>query len=150
MSRSYDPTRRSFNVFSVFIPSVRKILFFQKKIKLLNVPFIVNIVVAQMRDNLALEPCLFVTMILKTVYTLAGMDNTTRQATTNEQVEILFKFIVVLFSGDVAFLRRTSLEILNSLMLTYNNGGNTAELKIVILSGLGMIMSFVEITCKII
>ena len=137
---AYDPTRRPFNVFSIFIPSVRKTLFFQKKIKLLNVPFIVNIVVAQMRDNLALEPCLFLTSILKTVYTLIGMDNTTRQATTNEQVEIVFKFIVVLFSGDVAFPRRTFLEILNSFALRYNNGGKRVVLNIIILSGLGMIM----------
>ena len=36
-----NPTRRSFNAFSVFIPSVRKTLFFQKKIKLFNVQFIV-------------------------------------------------------------------------------------------------------------
>ena len=45
------------------------------------------------------------------------MDNTARQVTTNKQLEILFKFTVVLFSGDVAFLRRISLEILNSLKL---------------------------------
>ena len=46
------------------------------------------------------------------------MDNITRQATTNKQVEILFKLIVALFSGDIAFLLRTSLEILNSLNLS--------------------------------
>ena len=87
--------------------------------------------------------------IKENVYTLVGMDNTTRQATTNKQVEILFKSIVVLFSGDVAFPRRTFLEILNSFALSYNNGGKRVVLNIIILSGLGMIMSFVEITCKV-
>ena len=85
----------------IFIPSVRKTLFFQKKIKLFNVQFMVNIVVTQMWDNLALEACLFSVLRLYTMYTTAGIDNSTRQATTNKQVEILFKSIVVLFSGDV-------------------------------------------------
>ena len=34
--------------------------------------------------------------------TLVEIDNTTKQATTSKQVEMLFKFIVVLFSSDVA------------------------------------------------
>ena len=40
--------RQSFNAFNIFIPSLRKTLFFQKKIKLFNVEFIVLHVSAQM------------------------------------------------------------------------------------------------------
>ena len=36
----------------------------------------VTIVVAQMRDNLPLEPCLFSVFILKTIDALPTMDNT--------------------------------------------------------------------------
>ena len=147
---AYDPTRRSFNVFNIFIPSVRKTLFFQKKIKLLNVQFIVKNVAVQMTDNLAFEASLFSEFMLKIIYIQFGINNTTRQATTNKQVEILFKFILVLFSGDVDILRRTSLEILNSLKLRNTKGRNTA---ITINTGctvLGMIMSCVEITFKVV
>ena len=77
-----------------------------------------------MKDNLTLEASLFSVFMLKIVYRLVGIDNTTIQATTDKQVEILFKFIVVLFSGDI--LRRTSLKILNSLKLRNTNGRNTA------------------------
>ena len=42
------------------------------------------------------------------MYTPLEMDNITRQETANKQVEILFKFNVVLFSGDVAFLTHFS------------------------------------------
>ena len=65
------------------------------------------------------------------------------------QWTILFKLIVVLFLRDIAFFRRTSLEILNSLKLRYSNGGNTAITKISTLSALGMILSFLEITFKL-
>ena len=136
-------------IFSIFIPPVRKTLFLQKKIKLLNVQFMVKIVIAQMRDNLALEPCLFSVLILKTMYTLNGMDNTRRQAATNKQVEILFKFSVVPFSDDVAFLQRTSLEILNSLKLRYSNGRNIAMTKVIIWNVLFMIVPFVEMLYKV-
>ena len=109
----------------------------------------VKIVIAQVRDNLALEPCLFSVLILKTMYTLNGMDNIRRQAATNKQVEILFKFSVVPFSDDVAFLRRTSLEILNSLKLRYSNGRNIAMTKVIIWNVLFMIMPFVEMLYKV-
>ena len=99
-------------------------------------------VVDQMRDNLTLEARSFSDIISKTMYTLAEMDNTTRQATTNTQLEILFKFILVLFSGDAAFLRRTSLEILNSLKLRYSRGDDIAIIVIVktIVQGIVVIM----------
>ena len=104
-----------------------------------------NIVATQTRDNLTLEACLLSDKISKTKYTPAEMDNTTRQATTSKQLEILFKHIVVLFSGDVTFLRRTSLEILNSLKLRYSNGGNTMIRKIIDATVQEMIMLFVDI-----
>ena len=70
-----------------------------------------------MYDNQALKACLFLVLILKTTPKLTEMDSTTRLATTNKQVETVFKFLVVPFSGDFAFLRCTFLEILNSLKL---------------------------------
>ena len=76
------------------------------------------------------------------------MDNATRQTTTNKQVEILFKFTVFLFSADVAFFRRTSLEILNSLKLRYTRRGNTAVLKTIAACVLDIMTSFIEMTCK--
>ena len=84
------------------------------------------------------------------MYTLDGIDNTTRQATTNKQVEILFKFIVVLFSADVSFLLCTSREILNSLKLRYINGKNRVITKIIRLVTLEMIMSIAEIVRRVV
>ena len=78
---------------------------------------------------------------------MAEMESITRQATTNEQVEILFKFSVVLSPGDV-FVRRKYREILNSLTFMYSNGGNETTTKTNITTFLAMIMSFVEITYK--
>ena len=79
------------------------------------------------------------------MYTMVGIDNTTRQATTSKQVEILFKFIVVLVSDNVAILRRASVEIWNSLKLRYANGRNTTIREITKTIVLGMILSFVEV-----
>ena len=76
------------------------------------------------------------------------MDNTTRQTTTNKQVEKLFKFTVFLFSADVAFFRRTALEILNNLKLRYTRRGNTAVLKTIAACVLDMMTSSLQITCK--
>ena len=55
-------------------------------------------VTVQIKDNLTLEASLFSVPTSKIIYILDGTDNATRQATANKQVEILFKFIVVLFS----------------------------------------------------
>ena len=107
-----------------------------------------QIVIDQMKDNLTLEGCLFSAIISKTRSALAEVDDSTTRPTTNKQVEILFKFIVVLVSGDATFLRRTSLEILNSLKLRYTSGRNTVTIKIVKSSVLAIIMSFVAITCN--
>ena len=82
---------------------MRKTLFFQKKIRLLNAQFTANIVVTQMRDNLALESCLFALLTLKAMYTIVGTDNTRSVKTTKKQEEILFKRLSVLFSGDASF-----------------------------------------------
>ena len=83
------------------------------------------------------------------MYTMVGIDNTTRQATTSKQVEILFKFTVVLVSDNVAILRRTFVEIWNRLKLRYANGRNTTIRKITKTIVLGMILSFVEIIFKV-
>ena len=77
--------------------------------------------------SFTLEACLFLQITSKTMDTLDRMDNTTTQATTNKQVNILFKFIVVLFSGNVVLFRCISVEILNSLKFRYTNGGNTCN-----------------------
>ena len=81
---------------------------------------------------------------------MTELDNTIRQATTNKHVEILFKLIVALFSGDIALLRRTSLDILNSLKLKYSKGGDDATRKIITTDVQEIIMSFVEITYKMV
>ena len=110
----------------------------------------VNIVVPQTIDNLALEASLFSVLILKTMYSPVIMHNTTRVPTTNKQVEILFKFIVVLFSGDVAFLRRTFLEMMNNLKLEYIKGGNTTRATVSMLRAFGMIILSLKIMFKVI
>ncbi len=137
---SWDPKSRPFIVFSIFIPSARRTLFFQKKIKLLNVEFMLTIVSAQREDNLALVVVAFPT-ILNTTERPVGMDNTTKQAAASKQVETqpsiyapvalpqregngsvdrtlgtrlvetYFKFILLLCCGDIALLRRFCLEI---------------------------------------
>ena len=136
-------------MFSIFTP-VRKTLFFQKKMRLFNVELMVNSVPTQIRDSITMEASLFPVLILKTMYTLNGMDNTTRETTTNKQVEILFKFIVVLFSEDIVFFLRTTLVILNNLKFKYANGGNTAMIQITETTFLGIIKSFVEIAYKVV
>ena len=78
------------------------------------------------------------------------LNNTTREAEASKQAEILFKFFVVLSSADILFLRRISLDILNSLKLKYSNGGNEAIIKVTITDAQGMIMSFEEITHKVV
>ena len=117
------------SVISIFIPSARKILFFQKKIRLLIVQFMLYSVSVQMLESFKLVACLFSKALSKTMYVLVHMVNTTRQATTNKQEEILFRFMVALFSGFAKFFLRTSLEILNSLMLKYTRGRNVATMK---------------------
>jgi hypothetical protein len=100
--------------FSIFTPSVRKTLFIQKNIKLLNVEFMVNTVDDQRKDSLSLFVVDFTANPNKT-YKLAGMDSNTRQATASKQEEMFFKFVVVLFPGDTALIRRVFLEIVNNL-----------------------------------
>ena len=52
--------------FSIFIPSMRRTLFFQKKIKQLNVPFMAYIVATQTKASLLFKACLFSVIELKT------------------------------------------------------------------------------------
>ena len=84
----------------------------------------------------------------KTMNAATETDNTTRQATTNKQAEILVKFTVVLLLGDV-FVRRKSLETLNSLKLRYSNGGVDAKIKIILTTFPGIIMLFGETAYKV-
>ena len=51
------------------------------------------------------------------------MNNNIRQATTHKPVEMFFKFIFALFSGNTARSRCTFLAIANNLKLTNINGG---------------------------
>ena len=67
----YDPRTRSFIFFIIFIPSSRKILFFQKKVRLLNEQFITFVMVNHSKDNLALSDVDPLTE-LKTMRKMAG------------------------------------------------------------------------------
>ena len=78
------------------------------------------------------------------------MDNTTRQATTNKQAEILFKFTVGSFSVDVVFMRRTPLEILKSLKLMNIKQKNRMIKRNITASVQEIIMSSAEITYKVV
>ena len=104
-------------------------------------------VFVQTPDNLKLVACLFSETISKTMYTLVEIHNITRQATTSKHVEILFRFTVLLFSGD--FFQLTSLQILNSLMLKHTSGSYTVMIKIIKTMVLDRTMPFVEIAIKV-
>jgi hypothetical protein len=100
-----------------FIPSVRKILFFQKKIKQLNVEFIEIIVPLQ---NAAICPlsntdASYFEVVLIPMKTNPGMDSTTRQVTASKQLDIFFKENVFFISGDIPLFLRLFLAIVNNL-----------------------------------
>jgi hypothetical protein len=81
-------------LFKTFLPSVRKTLFFQKKIKQLNVEFIEAIVKPQypLMFELSKIDVLSFEFIFNTTYTSVGMDiNVTWQANASKQLEIFFK-----------------------------------------------------------
>ena len=59
------------------------------------------------------------------------MDITTTQAAASKQVETFFKFILLLCCGDIALLRRFSLEIRYNLELMNMNGGNVTTIQII-------------------
>ena len=73
------------------------------------------------------------------------MDSNTRQATTHKAVETVFKFFVVLFSGDAALSRCTFRTMINNLKLTNINGGRNKPRKIVIVTGKEIIKPFIDI-----
>ena len=60
-----------------------------------------------------------------------GMDNNPMQATASKQVEMFFKFLVILCPGDIGSLLRICLQILYSLKLVNKNSGNVTTFKIV-------------------
>ena len=107
---------------------MRKTLFFQKKINLFNVEFMVIHVYDQIYDNLIV----FVDLSAKlnTMLKLVGMQNNIRQATTHKAIQMFCKFTVVLFSGDAARPRCTFLTTINHLKLTKINGGRNKARKI--------------------
>ena len=109
----YDPRTRSFIFFIIFIPSSRKSLFFQKKIRLLNEQLIAYAVVVHTPVTVALFD--FVPSNKPTTMEkLIGTEKNTRQATASKQVLMFFK-LILLFSGDTAFCWRIFLEIMNNL-----------------------------------
>ena len=59
------------------------------------------------------------------------MYNNPRQATAHKAVEMVLKFIVVLFPGDSVRPRRTFLAMVISLRLTNINGGKNMTKAIV-------------------
>ena len=65
-----------------------------------------QVVFAQARENITLEASLFSEIISRTMNAMTEMDIITRQATTNRQAEILFKFTVVLLPEDVFVPRK--------------------------------------------
>ena len=91
-------TRRSFNVFTIFIPSARKTLFFQKKITLFNVQFMATQVAVQTKVNLKVfgDSSARLTATRK----LVGMHNNIKQATTHKLPEIFLELIVVFFTNN--------------------------------------------------
>ena len=100
-----------------FIPSVRKILFSQKKIKQLNVEFIEIIVTLQ---NAAICPlsnidASYFEVVLSPRLTIVGMDSTTKQATVSKQLEIFFKENVFFLSGSILLFLPLFLAIANNL-----------------------------------
>ena len=106
---------------------MRKTLFFQKKIKLFNVQFMVIHVYDQIYDNLIVFADF--SARLNTMLKLVGMYNNIKQATTHKAIEMFCKFTVVLFSGDTARSRCTFLTMINSLKLTKINGGRNKARK---------------------
>ena len=82
------------------------------------------------------------------MYTIDGMDKMAIQATANEHMEMLFKFTLALFPGDIAFCRRIFLDILNSLKLINTNGGNITTIKVTRWAVVEIIESFEEIALK--
>ena len=93
---------------------MRKTLFLQKKIKLLNVEFATYTVYAQTKDIFTLFDVDF-SVKLNARQKLVGMVNNTRLATPNKHVKILFKSTFLITSGNITLFRRIFLEILNNL-----------------------------------
>ena len=56
--------------------------------------------------------------------------NNIRQATAHRPIEMFFKFIVVLFNGDIARSRRTFLTMINNLKFTKINSGINNAMRI--------------------
>ena len=106
---------------------MRKTLFFQKKIKLFNVEFMVTHVNAQTEDNLTLFEDFSIRK--NATLTLCGMDNNIKQATAHKPVEMFLKFATVLLSG--ARSRCNFLAMANNLKLTKINGGTNMTTKII-------------------
>jgi hypothetical protein len=100
-----------------FIPSVRKILFFQKKIKQLNVEFIVRDVLAQSRASFTLSHNIgvFFEAIANPMQIITGIYSTTKQATASKQLDIFLNENVFFVLGGIPLFLRVFLAIMNSL-----------------------------------
>ena len=108
---------------------MRKTLFFQKKIKLFSVEFMVIYIYDQIYDNLIVFADLAAR--LNAMLKLAGRYNNIRQPTTHNAVEMFFKFFLFLFSCDTARSRRTFLAMMNNLKLTNINGGRNKAMRMI-------------------
>jgi hypothetical protein len=88
-------------------------LFFQKKIKQLNVPFIEDIVLIQSaaRDTLSSD----VDVKKKQMKMNIGMENTVKQAVESKQLDIFFKENVLFTSDNFSLFLRLFLAIMNNL-----------------------------------
>ena len=114
--------RYGFSSFSTFIPSIRKILFFRKKIKQFNVEFMASIVQVHVRDIINLTEDNSLTK-LNTIEIADGIKSNSRQAAAIKQLEMFFSLTIVFTLGETMLLLRIRLIILNNLILTNKKGG---------------------------
>ena len=123
---------------------MRKILFFQKRIKLFNVKFMATHVNDHVQDKFA-----FVNFPASSnaMSKLIGMDNNNVQPTAHKAVEMFFKFIVVLFPGDTARSRCTFLAMTNNLKLTNINGGRNTAMRTIKNTGLENSKLYPKLIC---
>ena len=108
---------------------MRKTLFFQKKIKLFNVQFMVLHESAQIEENVIVLKDF--PARLNAMFKLVGRYNNMRQPTTHNAAEMFFKFFLFLFSCDTGRSRCTFLAMMNNFKLTNINGGRNKAMRII-------------------
>ena len=108
---------------------MRKTLFFQKKIKLFNVQFMVLHESAQIEENVIVLKDF--PARLNAMFKLVGRYNNMRQPTTHNAGEMFFKFSLLPFSSDTARSRCTFLAMMNNLRLININGGRNKTMRMI-------------------